>query len=709
MNDSRTRMAIVAAAIFTLQPIAAMAQAEGTTTLPPLIVTADPLGNRAPDELANPTLVLSGEELERRRAGTIGEVLSNELGVSSSDFGPGVGRPVIRGQSGARVLVLDNGIRAMDVATIGADHANAVDPLIAEQIEVIKGPYSLIHGSGASGGVVNIRNRRINPDATPGFSGSGFFAYGDNADERLGALNLEFGSSGFNLQGDYALRRSGDFDIPGFARLPGAPGDDRRDNRGTLENSSLESDSFGLSATTHGTWGYIGVAVSRFETEYGLPEIEEEFDGDGLLEEQEFERILIKQDRYELRSQFNDPFAGLTALRVKFAYTDFGQQEVGFPTLFEGGVVVEADREVEVEFENKEYEARIEAVHTPIGGVRGVVGLQYNHREYAGLDDDGDPVYVPPTETDSVALFLVEEALTDWGRIEFGGRIEHTEQQRQTDGERLSFTPVSLSVGSVIDLDDTHHLKLFVTRTQRAPVAEELFADGRHAAAGTFERGDTGLKVETNNTLDMGIDRHDGRWRWQANLFYNRAQNYIFLATDIDADGAPVFVNDEGMTTGNLRNLSTRYVQPDVDLLGAEAETSYDLVEGPFSLRSRLFIDTVRGRLRGETGNLPRITPTRYGIGVDGTLAAPVGYAITYSRVSRQSDTAVGETATDGYDLLSADLSYRLATRQGPLQLSLRGRNLLDEEIRRHTSFFKDRAPLPGRSVFASIRYDFGS
>lgn len=686
-----------------LTPVAAAAQAEaqaqGAVELPPIYVTVDPLGQRGPDDLSRPVIVLKDEELERKRRATIGELLSEELGVSSSDFGPGVGRPVIRGQSGARVLVLDNGTRVMDISTIGADHANAVDPLHADQVEVIKGPYTLVHGSGASAGVVNLRNRRIRPDIADGFSGTADLSYSDNADERLGALNLEYGAPGFKLQGDYALRRAGDFDIPGFS---GVERDEERiDERGTMENSSIRGDSGGVSATLTGERGYFGVGVSRFETEYGLPSIEVEFDALGNEEEREFERVRAKQTRYEARGERNTPFNGAAALRFNFAYTDFEQQEIGFPFIegeFEG-------EEVEAMFENQEYEGRIELEHEAVAGWRGVAGAQVNDRDFSALTDDGDTFYVPPTRTRGFAVFLIEELETGWGRLELGGRVERSESKDERNRVTRDFTPSSLSAGAVVDLDDRHHFKLNLTRSQRAPVAEELFADGRHAAAGTFEIGDADLDVETSNNLEIGFDRHEGRWQWALNLFYNLADDYIFLETQVDAAGEPVFVDDEDPTLPG-DNLLTNYRQQDADFYGFEAETRYALIAGPTPLNLRVFADQVRGELR-DGGNLPRLTPTRYGVGVDGGLGA-FGYAMNLMRVDDQTRIGQGETETEGYTLLSADLTYRLPTPAGNAVLSLRGRNLLDEEARRHTSFFKNDAPLPGRAVIAGVRYSFG-
>lgn len=693
-----TRIACAAAALSLLSP-AAIAQTP--TELPPLMVTIDPLGQRGPDDLSRPVIVLKDEELERKRRANIGELLADELGVSSSDFGPGVGRPVIRGQSGARVLVLENGVRVMDIATIGADHANGVDPLHADQVEVIKGPYTLVHGSGASAGVVNVRNRRIRPDTPEGLSGTADFSYSDNANERLGAFNLEYGTADFKLQADYGLRRSGDFDIPGFSGVE--PDDDRLDQRGVLENSSVRGDSGGISATLVGERGFFGLGVSRLKSDYGLPEVEVEFDGEGNEEEREFERVLMEQTRYEARGELEQPFNGFTALRFNFAYTDFEQEEVEF--VFEDGVLVE--RKEEVEFANKEYEGRLELQHAVIAGWRGVIGTQVNDRKFSALTEDGDNFYVPPTNTRGLALFVVEERDTDWGRLELGARVERNRSLDERGNQRRSFTPTSLSAGAVIDLDDIHHLKLNLTRSQRAPVAEELFAEGRHAAAGTFEIGNSNLKVETANNLELGLDRHEGRWQWALNLFYNRANDFIFLETQVAANGDAIFVNDEGEPMGNQRNLLTNYRQANAEFYGFEAETRYALIEGPARLGVRLFADSVRGDL-SDGGKLPRLTPNRFGLGFDGGAGA-LGYALNVSRTAKQNRIGQGESETDGYTLLSADLTY---TVKGPANsstvLSLRGRNLLDEEARRHTSFFKDDAPLPGRAVIAGVRYNFG-
>jgi iron complex outermembrane receptor protein len=702
---------IVLAAALGLPATTVMAQTSSAPVeLPPIIVTSDPLGDRGPDQIVQPVTVLRGEELDRKRRSTIGELLSDEPGVSSADFGPGVGRPVIRGQSGSRVLILDDGVRTMDVANEGADHAVALDPLHAEQVEVIRGPATLIYGSGAAGGVVNVRHPRLSQDFAQGLSADLDFSFSDNADERLGRVGLAYGlSPSFVLRGDYGVRRAGDLDIPGFQEIDQ---DADEGQRGRLQNSSAKSDSGSVSALWRSETGYAGLSLSRFRADYGIPEV---LDPDDL----EFERVEIDSHRIDFRGERLAPFAGFSSARLKLAYTDFDQQEVEFEAEDDG-----FESTVEALFENREYEARLEMTHLPLAGWRGVLGLQFNDRDFFALadpeDDEPENFYVPATRTRSGALFLVEERETGFGRIELGARVERNRSNPDTLAAR-SFTPVSLSAGSIIDVGEAHHVRLLASRSQRAPAAEELFADGRHAAAGTFEIGDAGLKVETNHNVEIGLDRHLGRWTWDVSVFYNRVDDYIFLQPELDG-GMAVMVNDDGETAAQrpdcspgdggdcrFRNRLVNVTQGDARFYGAEAVMSYALLQGPVSVNLRLFADSVRGQLRGDAGgDLPRITPDRYGAGIDGGWKG-FRYAVDLRRNARQSRTGLAESETAGFNLLSADLSWTLREPGTAVTYFLRGRNLLDEEARRHTSFLKDEAPLAGRAVIAGVRLQFGN
>jgi iron complex outermembrane recepter protein len=703
-----------------------------------IIVTADPLG-KSVDEIIQPVTVVAGEVLDRRRAGTLGEVLDGIPGVANSDFGPGVGRPVIRGMQGSRVEVLEDGMRSADVSGEGADHAVAIDPAHAQQIEVFRGPATLLYGSGAAGGVVNVRTRRFDPVFGTSPRVLGDVSQSGNGRDRQGQLLIEIpAGERFVVRGDASLRRTNDFDIKGFQQVDQTAG-----NRGRLRNSSIETDSFALTGMFKDDWGYVGVGVSAWETDYGIPENFDARPRELGGQADEFERVFADYRRFDLRSELADPLPGFTAARLKLTYTELEQQEVEFEfeRTPEGGELDE--RTVEAEFQNDEFEGRIELMHQPIGNWHGVIGVQYNDRDFFADDPRGTErgFYVRPSRTRTGAIMLIEERPTDFGRIELGARVERVRSNPTTiaaslvdgvtlaDGEFLplamqlasrTFTPFSLSGGAIIDVAYDHHLRMMVTRAQRAPSPEQLYAFGRHAAAGTFEVGDPRLREETYLNLELGVDRHEGPVRYDVTLFFNRVDDYIFLQSEDDGTGAPVFVNDLGNRAGEgaaadcapgagglcrLRNQLVFNAQRDAEFFGIEVGSAVQLLDGPLSLLVRLNADHVRGRLRNG-GNLPRITPVRAGIGFDATYRE-FGLSMDYRHVFRQTRTAAAEDPTASFNLVSIDAFWRPSALRGG-EVFVRGRNLLNEDGRLHQSFFKNEAPIIGRSLAAGIRFDFG-
>lgn len=707
--------------------------------LPPVIVTADPRANRAADELVQPVSVLTGDELERRQAGTLGEILDGLPGVANADNGPGVGRPVIRGLQGSRVQVLEDGLRTADVSGEGADHAVAIDPAHAEQIEVFRGPATLLFGSGAAGGVVNVRTRRFDPEFAARAGVRGAVSYGENGNDRQGRLGLEAPvDEQFVFRADASLRRTDDFSINGFQQL-----DQEDGNRDRMRNSSVETDSYAASGLVRGDWGFIGLGFSSWETDYGIPENFDARPVDEGGQESELARVLADYDRVDLRAELQQPLPGFELFRVKTAYTEFAQQEVEFD--FErstaGGTLEE--RIVEAQFANDEFETRLEMLHQPLGPLSGVVGLHYRNRDFvADLPEEQEAFfYVRPNENRNIALFILEELAIPRGRIEFGARVERDrsdpddifgaeiEGVTRPDGTFLplpeqlrsrTFHPFSLSLGTLVNFGATHHLRASLTRAQRAPSPEQLYAFGPHAAAGTFEVGDPDLDNETYINLEAGIDRHVGALRYELTAFYNRVDDYIFLLSDDDGTGNPVFVNDlgnrsgEGATIGcapgdgglcELDNQLVFNTQSDAEFYGAEFSAVTDLSGGPVPFSIRFTADHVRGKL-SDGGNLPRITPTRVGMGFD-TRWRNIDLQVDYRHVFTQDRTGVAENSTRGFDLVSFDLAWRPGTLRGG-QVFLRGRNLLDEDGRLHQSFFKNDAPIIGRSFIAGIRFELG-
>lgn len=702
----------LAAAAF---PFLALAQtgtpaADAPTRLDDVVVSAGPLGRTA-DELAQPVDVLNGDALNRARRGTLGETLEQQTGVSTTDFGAGAGRPVIRGLAGPRVEILDNGLSTMDASDLSPDHAVAIDPAHAQQIEILKGPSTLLYGNGASGGAVNVIDERMPEEVTPGFHGALGAEYGSNGDAVQTHSEFDYGFGNHQLHADYAWRDSGDYDIPGAADIDGEGA------RGRLPNSAVESATGALSYSYIGDGGNVyGFSFGRFDTQYGLPfahghhEEEEGHDGeDHEHEEHEHDEaptgfIDLEQNRFDTRILLMQPLKGFESLKLRAGYADYTHTEF------------EAPGEVGTVFNNEQTQLRAEATHVPLAGLRGTLGLQLNDRDFEAL---GDEAYVPPVRSRSLGLFVVEERDFGFGRLEAGARIERT-QTDPSGAQARDFTPLSLSAGAVFNLSEAVHLKLYLTQAERSPVQEELYAFGPHAATATFERGDERLGIERFRNVELGLDLHQGRWSFAANLFYNRVSDYIYLSEideglsadgsgDAGSDGLADRVGDDGSFEADSELLLLDYRQADAQLHGYELEAGYALIaEGPVRLRVQVFADEVRASLDGGE-RLPRITPRRYGVGLELQSERGSG-SLRYTRVDEQDRISALETPTDGYGLLSADASWRLFGDAGygqRLEVYARGSNLLDEDIRRHTSFIKDLVPAPGRSGSLGVRYSF--
>jgi len=677
--------------------------------IPSLIVTADPLGARSPDELIIPVTVLTGEELDQRRAGTLGETLDGLPGVSNSDFGPGVGRPVVRGLQGSRVQILDDGLKTADVSGEGGDHTIAIDSMRAEQIEVIRGPATLLYGSGAAGGVINVKSNRFNPDFGDSFRFNTQMGYGYNGNERLGNVQLELPlSDNFVLRSDYGLRRSRDFNIDGFQQQGQTSGDKDR-----LQNSDANNDSFSLTGLFTADWGHAGLSYSRWRSDYGIPEV---FLAEG---EEEQERILADYERVDLRAEIDQPLPGFRTARLKLSNTNFGQQEKGF--VYHAGVLEESV--VETEFINDEREARLDLVHNPIGLWQGVIGLQVNEREFdakgSGHSEHAHSAsgfYVRANDTRSLGLFVLEERLTDFGRLEFAARVDHIHSAPETLNEQRhivlpdateleqeaklgsrSYTPVSLSAGSIIDLNEQHHLRLAVTRSQRAPSSEQLYAFGRHAASGTVEVGDTKLDKETYTNLEIGFDRHSGAFRFDSSLFYNHVTDFIYLTPQNDGSGNAIEIEGDTLVLNQ---------QSDARFYGAEFTAAADLIHGALPLSIRLSGDYVRAKLQ-DGDNLPRISPARLGMGFDSSYQDWT-FSVDFQHVFKQTKIAEVETDTSGFNKLSFNANWQPAILKGG-EIFIQGRNLLNEDGRRHQSFLKDEAPIIGRTIMTGFRFNLGS
>ena len=672
-----------------------------------LIVTSDPFGDRVVDDLINSVTVITDEELARRQSTTLGETLDGLPGVHNSDFGPGAGRPVLRGLQGSRVQILNNGLRVVDVAGEGADHNVAIDTSNAAQIEILRGPATLLYGGNASGGVINVISEHFNPNFSDQINVNGQFAYSGNGNQRLGNLGLSLPlSDNFVIRTDYAGQRSDDFDIDGFQGI-----DQTASDKGTIENSGIDTNSFSVTGLYSQDWGFAALGYSRWKTSYGLPAV---ITGVG---EEEQAHIRADYDRIDFRSEIDDPFAGIHTARFKVAYTEFYQGEVAAE--FDGGVLEESG--IEGEFDKDEAEVRIELLHNPIGAWEGVVGLQINDTDFqtsapAAGGGHGGSFYVRDNETRSYGLFVLENTETSFGHIELAARIDYVDSEPATlDEERdvdfvapfagelmqeaklsdRSFTPFSVSAGAIVDIDDSHHFRVSLSRSERAPSAEQLYSFGEHHASETVEIGDPDLDEEAYTNLEIGLDRHLGDFTYNITAFYNQVSDYIYLET-LTIGGAEV-LSDEG------NNFLTNE-QEDAKFYGAEFTSAWQISKGQMPFTLRFSADYVRAKL-DNGGDLPHISPARAGLGFD-TGHGDMAFSMDYQRVFNQSKTAELESSTDGYDLVSFDANWQPASLKG-LGVFVKGRNLLNEDGRRHTSFLKDNSVIVGRSILAGFNFDF--
>jgi iron complex outermembrane receptor protein len=651
-----------------------------------VVVTASPL-RRKTDDLARPIEVVTGTALDDQREKTLGESVARLPGVQSSFFGAGVGRPIIRGLDGARVQVLSEGIGSLDVSTVSADHAVTIEPFLADQIEVLKGPATLLFGSGAVGGAVNVVDGRIHEQAVDGFGGRMELRGNTVADERAGAFRIDGDAGRLGLHADAFYRETGDYEIPGFAERGHDDhdhGDDHEDEetRGLLENSRTRVRGGAFGASYIGERGFLGGALSRYENRYGVPghshgHEDHDDEGDDDHEEEHGDVVIdMEQTRTDVKSGLNRPFSGHEALRVRIAHNDYRHVEL------------EGD-EIGTRFENTGTEARIELVHAPIAGWTGAYGTQVGQRDFEAI---GEEAFVPPSESSDLGLFLIERREWERASLEAGGRYDRVKVDPDFDHPSVSTGAFSASLAGEWRFSGDWHLRLGLDRAQRAPGAEELYSDGLHVATGGYEIGHPGLDKETANQVELGLHYHGQRVELKLAAYLNRFDDFIYLAeTGEDIDESPI----------------RQWRQDDAEFHGGEAELGLTLADNASGrYRLRLMADTVRGELDDGLGNLPRIAPGRFGAGLDWNWN---GWRASISALHyrRQNRIATNETSTPGFTLVGADLAYAIDVGDEEIEVFLQGRNLGNEEARLHTSFLKDVAPLPGRSMGFGVRAYF--
>ncbi len=669
--------------LLSLQPLPLLAEQAADAELESVIVTA-PLSAKE-SETSVPVSVLSGDELHMKTGHSIGETLKDELGISNQSFGPGVGTPVIRGQAGPRVRVLNNGIGGNDVSAISPDHASSVEAVLAERIEVLRGPATLLYGSGAMGGVVNVIDSRI-PGQLPDKLLGGVLdqRFDSTSDETSTAMKLEGGQGNlaYHLDGFYRQRNNLDIGGAGIDTAKVAITDPSLtvvDNpKGYLNNTGAEAISGSAGLSWVGDSGFAGASINNINNNYAIAP-----DGTG----EETVRIAMRQNKYDFKSELDNPFGLGKALRTRLGYTDYEHTEI-------------ANGEPGAYFTHQSYEGRMEFEHHDLGPVRGVVGFQAQAGDFNAIEKLSGESIVPRSDITSYGVFAVESF--DMGAVtyQFGVRVEQTDIRPEgLDG--LGYTPVSASASALWKIDQRNSVNLAVTRSARAPQVQELLSNGFHDATRTFDRGDIKLKEETAYNLDLGYRFKTDWLRAEFDLFHNWAADYIYqqrAGEFVDEDGNPCVVDCVPVLSSD---------QADAIFKGYEAKLIAPLMDNHAGLLElTLFSDYTRGEFVNG-GDVPRMPPLRYGFQLDYNRDKLSGY-LRLARAERQTHAGAFETATDGYVLLNVGANYQIkAYQDAKLMLFAKGNNLLNENIRNATSYLRNFAPEAGRGAEIGFRLSY--
>jgi len=703
----------IALALSATATIAAAQQPE-VVELDTLEVRALPQGGTTMDS-TRPVQVIAGEALDDTKESTLGETLQSELGVHSTYFGPGAGRPIIRGLGGNRVRITEDGLGSSDASALSPDHAVAIEPLLVDRIEILRGPATLLYGSSASGGVVNVIDNRI-PETRQEFSGAVELRANTVSDERAGVFRLDGGIDAFQFHIDGFKRDTEDYEIPSFGptaeELAEMDEEERAEiRRGILENSFQESEGGTLGGSIVGDWGFAGIAYKRFDTVYGIPGGHEHEHGDDhddhdhehgeaagklrstLLDEDDDEHeheheqgeesvsIDLEQERWEFKTALFRPTSAIDEIRFKAVTNDYRHIE------FEGD-------EVGTTFDIEGTELRSEIKLAPFGRSSAVAGIQYEDTDLVAV---GEEAYVPPGTTESTGVFYIHEFEYDPATYSIGARLQRDEialsQGLSMDGvAKRDFSLTTVSAGAVWRLTEGWQATFNWQRSERAPTQEELFANGPHVATQAFEIGDPRLDEEVSNNFDFGVHADLGQFHLRADVFYNDIADYVFLAdTPDEEDGFPVQI----------------WSQSDAEFWGVEVEASYAYDLGSAGqVEWRAFGDTVSAEVDFGNGEVPRLSPARLGGGVDWHLGN-FRTNLAYYRVFKRDDVAEFETETSGYNMLTANAAYLIRKGTTEVELFVKGSNLLDETQRVHTSFLKDEVPLPGLNVTGGLRVRF--
>ena len=662
------------------------AENEQATTLDTIRIKAHPLEQTSKDFAVADTVV--DQKRLAQGAVTIGEALSGETGISSNQFGAGSSRPVIRGQDGPRIKILQNSSENIDVSTLSPDHAVTVDPALAKQVEVIRGPSTLLFGAGTVGGLVNVTDSKL-PTAMPekGYEGNVGLRYNTGSDEKLATAGVTLGlGDQVALRVEGLKREANDYIAPDYVH------EGEKERR--VDNTFAKGQTVNVGLSWIYDRGFTGISYSNRQDQYGLPGHSHEYEschlhglslhcGEHDHDEDEHDDhdhdhaheagpwIDLKSERYDVRTELDDPFAGFKKLRAQASYTDYQHDEIEEDT-------------ISTRFKNKGYDGRLELVHNPLGAWEGVIGTQYGQQK---LELTGEEAFLAPNTTKKWSVFALEHAQLNDVHVELAARADQQKIDID-DSSKKDFDGSAFSVSGAANWEfaPNYKLSLVTSHQERLPLAQELYADGGHFATNTYELGNDQLSKEKSNNVELGFHYDDNTFDYHVHVYHNWFDDYIYAQTlDRYKDFRLV-----------------QYAQDKAKFYGAEAEAGYQI--SPIYKLS-VFGDYVRGKI--DNDNAPRVPAGRLGTKLNADFDDHWSGSAEYYHVFQQDKIAAYETDSQSYNMLNLGVAYSgNYSNVSDYRVFLNANNLLDDQVYQHASFLST-IPQVGRNFSVGVNFNF--
>ena len=704
------------------------------------VIVSSSLIDQAASEIPNPLHVMSGNDISNNASKSLGETLNDLLGVSSSDYGSGVGQPIIRGMSGSRVKILDNGLVNRDVSGLGADHINDVDLSNVQQIEVVRGPSSLLYTNGTIGGIVNIVDNSIAQEDVQRLAKIGLETQSVN-DGDAQTIFYQDNLNDINISFSYKDSSFGDFNVPNGSIIhieeeghqeheDHEEHDEQEEELGYLVNSDFASESLKFGASKTGDWGYIGFSLANIESLYGIPyhgdEHDEHEDEEEVHEEHEGERIFstTDSDKFDLRGSLNINGNFLSSVDFFFRDSDY----------------VLTEQHAQEDEEHDEHEGHSKGSTTfandsvEAGLIFDLSNDQLSQKVSLNFVDEDNSVrgaeaFMNPASRDELTLGYFASRDFDVFHVDFGIRFDnidsegsvssaHEENNEKNEGhdedhEEMetsffdkSFSNSSLAFNFSKSLNDFIDLDIGFASVERAPSAVELFMNGAHLATGRFEVGNANLNSEKSNNIDFTLNFNYDNFFASATVFNNDVDNYIYLKDETEEEHEEHDENHEEGHDEHAGLILANYLQQDAEFDGYEIEFGNTIM----LLSGELTFSFGRDDLSGEFsrgGNIPRLNPARNIFKLK-YFKDDMSIGLNFKDVEKQNDIGANEIVTPGYQMFNANLTKSINLgNEGELTLTFFGNNLLDELARNHSSFVKSQVPLPGRNYGLKFNFKF--